>query len=677
MSIDSKYDKYLRHLGNVGPVRNLLSKAPGEFITGLRHDVDHDLDIALEMADFEHKQGVHSTYYLLHTASYWRAEDFEDKVRQLHSYGHEVGIHLNVITQWLAGDIDKVDTKILEIVSTLSEIGVPVNSVSAHGDRNCYTHQYINYWCFEELRPSTSCEEENRLSAEGIPVNDAEYQISYPESHQLVRSDGTIFPLWSVSMRKCGFEYEAMHLPFDNYYSDSGGAWTRTPDPLTQEFNSSSSEVVIHPEYWLAPQKIYFFLSAPRSGSTWLANMLEKASNCTARHEFLLNHEFENGELLARKRTEHDLSSLLDDPELVKRLLLQGKSWIQQQGKDYAEVNVYLSHFVNEVREIFPEATIIHLQRKPEEVAVSLLGRGWYGTPGSSRGPGLDIPGFNEFEQFEKICWYVRQSMENIDKVAEHWLAFEKMVTDMEYLDTQLGKMGISLYRQIADLYFSVPLNEGKTDPVADQGQEQERMIGQTCNSVFSKFANRDATNPGLWQKLVPYSRRLRRRMNAYLGRIFDRDSELLSYEPGSENSKEMVFWAKSCGPDPDDTSCYITSPGEHSNLVPGEGKWYEVLDEQGFNNDSSNYYHGVVRISGSEPFPITLFCLMYNEERKLVDTAVATKIYSNDKNSTFSFRPRADTYLFQLAIYIPARSKPVKFKLEKLILRSRTWRGL
>ena len=41
----------------------------------IRHDVDYSMTHALELAVFEHKYGIRSTYFILPTAMYWDEND--------------------------------------------------------------------------------------------------------------------------------------------------------------------------------------------------------------------------------------------------------------------------------------------------------------------------------------------------------------------------------------------------------------------------------------------------------------------------------------------------------------------------------------------------------------------------------------------------------------------------
>ncbi|MGH8614233.1 MAG: hypothetical protein ACREYF_19945, partial [Gammaproteobacteria bacterium] len=106
MSISDEYFRYLAHFGSVVTIRDMAARPELADVIALRHDVDHDLDIALEMGYWEHRRGVTASYYLLDTAPYWNAADFLDKCRQLAGFGHEVGLHLNGLCKWVRGAVN-------------------------------------------------------------------------------------------------------------------------------------------------------------------------------------------------------------------------------------------------------------------------------------------------------------------------------------------------------------------------------------------------------------------------------------------------------------------------------------------------------------------------------------------------------------------------------------------
>ncbi|MEE9131736.1 MAG: hypothetical protein V3T84_17105, partial [Phycisphaerales bacterium] len=89
MTIKDDYFRYLDHIGTSVPMRELSAHPEWSDAIALRHDIDHDLDLALEMAHHEHERGIRATYFLLHTCDYWNDPRFAVKCAQLEAYGHE------------------------------------------------------------------------------------------------------------------------------------------------------------------------------------------------------------------------------------------------------------------------------------------------------------------------------------------------------------------------------------------------------------------------------------------------------------------------------------------------------------------------------------------------------------------------------------------------------------
>src|SRR5437016_12184366 len=86
----AEYARFLDRLGDrhVVPLRE-FARGAGDL--ALRHDVDSRLESALELARLEHDRGLRATYFVLHTAPYWRDPRLLPKLRRLQERGHEVG----------------------------------------------------------------------------------------------------------------------------------------------------------------------------------------------------------------------------------------------------------------------------------------------------------------------------------------------------------------------------------------------------------------------------------------------------------------------------------------------------------------------------------------------------------------------------------------------------------
>ncbi|MEX2025564.1 MAG: hypothetical protein WD993_10895 [Thermoleophilaceae bacterium] len=438
-----------RLAGRAVPVAQLARHPRRRNVVALRHDVDHDLDLALELAAAECERGVRASYFLLHTAPYWRDPHFDVKVRQLCEYGHEVGLHVNVLAEWHRCVVDDVEERIAEVLARLRK-AAPVAGVSAHGDRHCYAAQLINNWLWAEARGRDPATTEAGLSPEGVPTDDPERQIEYPTDDILARPDRRTFPLWSVSQASHGIEYDAAKTRFEAYWSDTGGKW-HGRDPFDADLSTGRHQILVHPWWWRDEPRAVFCLSTARSGSKWLAGMVDAASSAAGFHDWTLNHERNESEYFARPRTRFEYRELVDDPREAARLIRVGAAHRRSLKRDSVEANTYLEPFVRYLRAQDPRPTIVHLHRDGRNVVRSILERGWYSTPVDPSHRVVPIPGWDELTQLERACWYVRYTQERLMEAADHSISLERATQDAGYLARRLAALGIVLHPLLAE----------------------------------------------------------------------------------------------------------------------------------------------------------------------------------------------------------------------------------
>ena len=110
------------------------SVLPQRYIA-LRHDIDFAPGYSLEMAELEHAAGVTSTFFVLVDGHFYNPLQSAviRQLRQIHSLGHEVGLHFAVSTA-VEADIGKEVAFRLDLLSTI--VGVPVLSFSQHDPVN-------------------------------------------------------------------------------------------------------------------------------------------------------------------------------------------------------------------------------------------------------------------------------------------------------------------------------------------------------------------------------------------------------------------------------------------------------------------------------------------------------------------------------------------------------------
>jgi hypothetical protein len=669
MSINSRYFEYLDHFGQTVTVAELNQDRHRQNAIALRHDVDYDLDFALEMSYWEKQVGIRSTYFLLHTAPYWNDPRLIDKCLQIQDFGHEIGLHVNVVTEWFNGTYNDPTQRLDQLLDHLRRGGVSVTGISAHGDRACYENGFINYWLFKELRPASPEQEESGRTAEGIRLDDPKFQIKYPPNHLIQRRDGKKLRLWSISMKHLRLDYHAWHVPHDEYYSDSGGGWNRTNDPLERDLSKGRIEILMHPLYWRGQQKFYFFLSTARAGSKWLTNFLDQSTSVTARHEFMLNHRYENGKLIPEKRTGVGFSELVNSSDDAKELLGQARAYLESRPGDQAEVNVYLDRFIPLVKQIFPEADIVHLCRDPKDVIRSILNRDWYDTPEDRRHPALPVERWDVLSQFEKACWYVRLTNQTLLEASHSSLVFERMVHDLEYLTERLREMGIAVYPRLAAPEHAKKINVGRKDliPAYDQWlKELVRTYHRICDPILKDLGYSGARASSHGQNPRIYDESL----NSFLrAGAPDAKPQVIVDRRYIADAPNDLFLV-GCGVQPQNGCIEVTSvPQRHAHVMFAGGTWNRLRKGAGWMHQHGYYYRGTLsaKIDANES---ALFCLIYDRDGELMEKRSLQQLRPRQTNGVdFTFRVRSDASRFNLALYIPKSEAPTHIQLQELKL--------
>ena len=101
----------------------------------LRHDIDNDIEKALELAKVEKELGAKSTYFVLVTSDFYNIFSAKSE-KHLHAIldcGHDIGLHFDEVRYQDIKTPEDARERILEETQLLSlAIGKPVDTVSMH-----------------------------------------------------------------------------------------------------------------------------------------------------------------------------------------------------------------------------------------------------------------------------------------------------------------------------------------------------------------------------------------------------------------------------------------------------------------------------------------------------------------------------------------------------------------
>lgn len=218
---------------------------PVEEVTYIRHDIDHDLEAAVEVGRWEARYGIRSTFCVLHSAWYYgpfedsgyrHSVEVIDAMRELRDLGHEINFHNNMVTEGLLGDVDP-DALLHSELGYLRSRGLTIRGTAGHGQALCRELGYLNLEHFRETP----------WHSNGGP--------------RTVVHEGRSVQLGLTPMTVFGLEYEGYDLPRDLYITDSGGRPrivrnTRGRNGLRRAENPDWVPhgrivgILTHPEYW-------------------------------------------------------------------------------------------------------------------------------------------------------------------------------------------------------------------------------------------------------------------------------------------------------------------------------------------------------------------------------------------------------------------------------------------
>ena len=113
-----------------------------------RHDVEFEPDIALKMAEIEHKAGVQATYFFQLHSDYYNVMSwhYQQVFHQIKEWGHCVGLHFDsaywgITSEDQLNDFIKIDKEYLE-----TNMGVEIDTFSFHNTtpftRSCLEYRY-------------------------------------------------------------------------------------------------------------------------------------------------------------------------------------------------------------------------------------------------------------------------------------------------------------------------------------------------------------------------------------------------------------------------------------------------------------------------------------------------------------------------------------------------------
>ncbi len=235
--------RLLERADDVVPIREAFARRadwPERFIA-LRHDMDHDVENSVRLAEWESQRGFRSTYYVLHGDWYWGGPAARQPstfvlraLDRIASLGHEIGLHNNAITiALLTGD--DPHAVLDRDLSALRQHGFDIIGSVAHGDPLCHSVGYVNNEVFTECaRPA---------------MGTADRLLTYVDS---ASGGPRSLRLQPRSMAEFGLTHEANYIGHTIYLSDTGGHWSVPFEQVDERITGEGGflQALVHPVWW-------------------------------------------------------------------------------------------------------------------------------------------------------------------------------------------------------------------------------------------------------------------------------------------------------------------------------------------------------------------------------------------------------------------------------------------
>jgi hypothetical protein len=186
----------------------------------------------------------------------------------------------------------------------------------------------------------------------------------------------------------------------------------------------------------LKSRRVFLVTSTGRTGTTWLAALLNRIDDCHVVHEPLPVEQCAHVEALQSPGTALDYMAGFRLREIAWRLR-------HDRSGTYGEVNGALRRHVGALRSLLPHARIIHLVRDPRQVIISMLNR----TALTSRDKvyselhhpaELDRAEWSGMDRFARLCWLWAADNAHLRLHSDGRAVFEEITRDYDSFRRQI-----------------------------------------------------------------------------------------------------------------------------------------------------------------------------------------------------------------------------------------------
>ncbi|MFW5681242.1 MAG: sulfotransferase [Pseudomonadota bacterium] len=241
---------------------------------------------------------------------------------------------------------------------------------------------------------------------------------------------------------------------------------------------------------WVPADNVFFVVGHGRSGTQFLADLLDRAANATVAHEPCV------ADIYAAQRGRVEPAFADAYVRDYRRHRIQ--AWAAAaRPRRYGEVNSRLRHFIEPLRRSFPEAPILRLVRDGRDVVRSMLARDrWMIDVLVARASQLHIDDpfveeLAEMDDFARACWYWRYDTLRLAAKIPTFVRFEEFVRDPDYVMANIVvPLGLDLEPAVVQREIKAPKNSTQQHVVGgwnDWATTQRATFWRLCGDVMEQ----------------------------------------------------------------------------------------------------------------------------------------------------------------------------------------------
>ncbi len=242
---------------------------------------------------------------------------------------------------------------------------------------------------------------------------------------------------------------------------------------------------------WAEKKNMFFVLSHGRSGTNFLADLLNHAERTLVVHE---PHQVDDCAIELATYNPTATTTYINDFR-QKDIYLRARD---ANIDTYGEVNSLLRRHVQELQETFPHAHYIHLIRDGRDVVRSMLTRDTLTLRDSKTAhliPPSDDPYLEQWSimsRFEQLCWYWQHENKLLMKHLDKYVKFEFVTTDYNYFQEELlDSIGVRLSKATWEEEVNIPKNHTRGQKAPhwrEWTREETEAFWRICGDVMEAF---------------------------------------------------------------------------------------------------------------------------------------------------------------------------------------------